>query len=339
MIAAIVETCGHRPLVTVAVSLALAVVAGLYALHTLTFVSSHLRLLPQHERYVVRLKEYQREFGELNDIVVVVESPTADLSKDYAARLTRELRQAGLTSPRITYRVDPAYFDHRALLYLSVDDLTKLRDRCSTTRNSSRATRRIRRCPGSSRDSTSRSPIRWSSGSSTSGLGGERSTDLRFLESVIDQISARLDGKSDVRVSLGRRLLGGPIRRSRRRLLLLVRPPLAVRARAGRGRLRGATGDDRGHPQRHRAPRGATFPDVRAGVTGGPAISNDEMATAFDDSKVATASGLRAHARAPAGRVPARRQAGAHAGDTGREPRPGRSGSSPSSSVISASSR
>jgi len=33
---------------------------------------------------------------------------------------------------------------------------------------------------------------------------------------------------------------------------------------------------------------GREFPDVRAGVTGGPAISNDEMVTAFDDSKTAT---------------------------------------------------
>ena len=40
---------------------------------------------------------------------------------------------------------------------------------CSTTRNSSRATRRSRHCPGSSRGSISRSPTRWPSASSISG--------------------------------------------------------------------------------------------------------------------------------------------------------------------------
>src|SRR5262249_27494665 len=33
---------------------------------------------------------------------------------------------------------------------------------------------------------------------------------------------------------------------------------------------------------------GREFPDVQAGVTGGPAISNDEMAAAFHDSRLAT---------------------------------------------------
>ena len=66
-----------------------------YTVHTLTFVTSNLRLLPQHERYVVLLKEYQRDFGELNDIVVVVESPSPDESKAYAARLVRSSDRRG----------------------------------------------------------------------------------------------------------------------------------------------------------------------------------------------------------------------------------------------------
>ena len=35
------------------------------------------------------------------------------------------------------------------------------------------------------------------------------------------------------------------------------------------------------------------FPDVRAGVTGTPALSNDEMLTAFQDSRFATVPGVR----------------------------------------------
>ena len=128
-LAALTEACSRHPLVTVLVSVALAAAAMAYTVHTITFVTSSLRLLPQHERYVVRLKEYQRDFGELNDIVVVVEAPSPDLSKAYAARLVQELGPAGVPPSRITYRIDRAYFDQRGLLYLPVDELTVLRDR------------------------------------------------------------------------------------------------------------------------------------------------------------------------------------------------------------------
>ena len=44
--------CSQRPLVTILVSLVLAAVGVAYTVNTLTFVTSSLRLLPQHERYV-----------------------------------------------------------------------------------------------------------------------------------------------------------------------------------------------------------------------------------------------------------------------------------------------
>ena len=93
------------------VSVALAAAAIAYTVHTLTFVTSSLRLLPQQERYVVLLKEYQRDFGELNDIVVVVEAPNPDVSKAYAAKLVEALGQAGVSASRITYHIDRNYFD------------------------------------------------------------------------------------------------------------------------------------------------------------------------------------------------------------------------------------
>jgi hypothetical protein len=61
--------------------------------------------------------------------VVAVESSSPDRSKDYAARLVRALGEGEGPAPTITYRVDPAYFEARGLLYLSVDALTRLRDR------------------------------------------------------------------------------------------------------------------------------------------------------------------------------------------------------------------
>src|SRR5262245_56880119 len=127
--ARLLAAAAARPLLTVLVSLVLATGASVYTAHTLTFVTSPLRLLPQSERYVVLLKEYLRDFGELNDIVVAVESPSSERSRAYAARLVGALRAAPNHLPAIVYHIDPAYFEQRGLLYLSVDQLVKLRDR------------------------------------------------------------------------------------------------------------------------------------------------------------------------------------------------------------------
>ena len=288
VIAATARMCGRRPRATVAVSLALAAVALAYAVHTLTFVGDPLRLLPQHQRYVVKLKEYQRDFGELNDVIVVVESPTPDLSKEYAARLTSELRRAGLSQP-ITYRVDPGYFDHRALLYLSVDDLTKLRDRLFDYQEFIENYAAHPTLPQLLEGLNQQIANQMVLGFFDIGLGGGGgSTDLRFLESVIDQISGRLDGASTytspwaTAFSVGR--LDDPdagyfFSADRHWLFVLVREggEYAERRQSIASIRRTIAG------------LAADFPAVRAGVTGGPAISNDEMAAAFDDSKISTA--------------------------------------------------
>jgi uncharacterized protein len=288
LIAAVVRTCGRRPLLTVTVSLALAVAASFYTVHALTFLGDPLRLLPQHEPYVVRLKEFQRDFGELNDIVVVVESPAADRSKGYAARLTSELRRAGLTSQPITYRIDPAYFDRRALLYLSVDDLTKLRDRLFDSQEFIETYAAHPTLPQLLEGLNQQIANQMVLGFFDVGLGGERSSDLRFLEAAIDQISARLDGPSPYTSAWGTAFSVGRLddpdagyffSSDRHWLFVLVQEEgHYAEKRRSIATIRSVIARLKGE-----------FPDVQAGVTGSPTISNDEMATAFDDSRLATA--------------------------------------------------
>ena len=111
----------RRPLVTVLLSLIFAGLGVGYTVHTLTFKTSGRDLLPQNANYVVRYNQYAREFGELEDIVVVIEARTFEAAKDYAARLVQELRTSPLKFPRVAYRVDPKRFEGRQLLYLPVD--------------------------------------------------------------------------------------------------------------------------------------------------------------------------------------------------------------------------
>src|ERR1700741_1103581 len=118
-----------RPAVTVGFSLLLAVVAILYTMHALTFKTSTRSLLPQNAGFVVRYAEYSKEFGELEDIVVVVEAGSFEGARAYAARLTDELGGGPVQFHRIAYRIDPKRFEGRQLLYLPTPELREIRDK------------------------------------------------------------------------------------------------------------------------------------------------------------------------------------------------------------------
>jgi hypothetical protein len=289
-LAAMAEASSRRPLLTVLISLVLAVAAVAYTVHALTFITSNLRLLPQRARYVVLLKEYQRDFGELNDVVVVVEAPSPDESKRFAARLAQTLVGRGLDASGITYRVDPAYFEGRGLLYLSRDELVKLRDRLFDYQEFIESYAAHPTLPQLLDGLNQQIANSMALGFFDLGLSASGATDLRFLEAVIDQLSARLEGRASymspwsTAFSVGR--LDDPdagyyFSGDKHWLFMFVQ----------QRREAGSFADSRGTIRTVReAVRSLAreFPNVQAGVTGGPAIANDEMATAFDDSKIAT---------------------------------------------------
>src|SRR5215471_19850900 len=66
-----VRTTYRRPRLTVALAVLLAILGVTYTLLALTFKTSTRSFLPQNAGYVARYAEYARDFGELEDIVVV----------------------------------------------------------------------------------------------------------------------------------------------------------------------------------------------------------------------------------------------------------------------------
>ena len=119
----VVRLCCARPALTVSVAFALAALGAGYAAHSLTLETSKFHLLPLHQRYSTLYKDYAEDFGQLEDIVVVVESPAVETSTAYAARLAIALRDGGLGTARISYRIDASRLDAHALLYLPLDTL------------------------------------------------------------------------------------------------------------------------------------------------------------------------------------------------------------------------
>ena len=183
------------------------------------------------------------------------------------------------------------------MLYLSVDELIELRDRLFDYQEFIEEYAAQPTLPRLLEGLNQQIANAMALGFFDLGLGGRRSTDLRFLEAVLDQIAARLDGAAAYVSPWATAFSGGRLDdpdaayffSSDRHWLFLF-----VQQRRQEGDFADSAARSRPSGAPSRASR-RDFPDVRAGVTGGPAIATDEMATALDDSEVADVAGLRAH--------------------------------------------
>ncbi|HEY3067595.1 MAG TPA: MMPL family transporter [Methylomirabilota bacterium] len=116
-------------MLTVLAGFALAALGVGYAAHSLTLETSKFNLLPSHQRYATLYKEYSVDFGQLEDIVVVVQSPTVATSTVYAARLAGVLRNGALAATaRVSYRIDASRLEERGLVYLPLETLRSILD-------------------------------------------------------------------------------------------------------------------------------------------------------------------------------------------------------------------
>jgi uncharacterized protein len=283
----LVRHATDRPLVTIVLCLLLAGLGTLYTARALTFQTSAVELLPPDRVYVERFKKYLGDFGELNDIVIVVEAPEVEQAKRFATRLNDELGRPPLPAMRVTYRVDPDAFSGWALLYASTERLTELRDKVIAHRAFLEA---YAANPTLARlvDGVNLEIARRVAGRFVDlGLDEPTRFDPGFIDALLTAIGERLDG-SGPRPSPWGSLFsereersGYFLSRDKKLLFMLVEP----RREAGnftdnqdviaaiRGRI---------------AALGGEYPGVRAGVTGTPALANDEMLTAFQDSAVAS---------------------------------------------------
>jgi len=279
-----------RPAITIMLALALASVAVFYAARTLTFQASSLEFLPQHQLYVQRFKDNLREFGELNDIVVAVEAPTVPMARAYTDRLAAEIRAVPGVK-RVAHRVDPDSFVGHALLFLSTEQLAEIRDKVLEHRRFIEGYAARPTLAGLFNALADEIARRFAAGFVDLGLdeGAADRFDPSFLDTLLEVISDSLDRTTPVASPWERVFASGAensgagyFRSADDRLLfVLVEPGRDVKSFTDNEHLITAI--------RHRiGALRATYPDVGAGVTGTPALSNDEMLTAFRDSTAAT---------------------------------------------------
>ena len=281
--------CCARPALTVSVAFALAALGAGYAAHSLTLETSKFHLLPLHQRYATLYKDYAEDFGQLEDIVVVVQSPELETSTAYAARLAALLREGALGTARISYRLDPSRLERQALLYLPLDTLRTTLDTLATHEEllaDFAATPTLDRLVGGINQSIGASFL---PGVFARGASGEASpAPTRLLSDLLTRMSERIDGRpyrSPWGALLATPVLapdGGYFLSHDRRLLYvvidLVEVPRTFAAeQAAILAVRGAIA--RLHQQ---------FPSVEAGVTGAPALFSDELNAASRDGRVAS---------------------------------------------------
>ncbi len=272
-------------------ALVLAILAVPFTLWKLRFETSELHLLPPGQAYVSRYREYSRDFGELDEIIIVVWGQTPEESKAYAASLVRELRAGPVAFNHLAYRATLPDLDGRALLYLSTAALEELRERILDHQDfieSFAATPRL----VTVLEAVNRElAVAFVSHFLDLGLAdGVAGSDLGFLGTLLAQIREAITRPAPYRSPWDGLLrsveddpdAGYSFSDDKSLLFILAEP---VGGSGGFTNDRAAIEDIR-----HRiAGLRAQFPGVQAGVTGMPALSNDEMRVAFDDSKLATA--------------------------------------------------
>lgn len=279
-----------RPGLTVTLGCALAALGVWYTLSALTFATSTRALMPRGLSYIERYGEYDREFGQLDDVIIAVEAPSPQEAKVYANRLVKELRATNAALARITYRIDPKQFEGRALLYLSREKLVEIRDRIFDYQEFLESFA-ARPTLDQLVDGLGTQVASGFAGAFLDlGLdtGGKNRHDLTFIEDLVTQMSARLDRPLPYRSPFGSLFSvtggdeGGYFLSDDQKILFI---------------LAEAISKDKSFTDNREAIEGVRgviallkrdFPEVRVGVTGKPALSNDEMVAAFRDSQSAT---------------------------------------------------
>jgi uncharacterized protein len=289
----VVQVCCARPALTVLVAFALAALGVGYAAHGLTIETSKFHLLPLHQRYATLYKDYAEDFGQLEDIVVVVQSPAVDTSTAYAARLAGVLRDGALGTARISYRVDARRMEAHALLYLPI---ATLQDTLQTVATHEELLADFAATPTLAQLVDG---INQSVGATflpdVFGPGAQDEPNpapTRLLRDLLTQMSERIDGQPyrSPWESLFAAAIpapnGGYFLSHDQRLLYVVidlvdAPRTFDAEHAAIGTIRRAIASLR--PQ---------FPSVEAGVTGAPALFSDELDAAAHDGRIASVLAL-----------------------------------------------
>ncbi len=289
----------HHPAVVLLGGLLLAAISILYTSSHLEFRSRREDLISPGARYHRIYQSFGDEFRDLDNVVVVVKGLSLAQSKAFANCLASVLRRDREHVREVFHRLDPSYFEDKALLYLSLEDLRSIEERLREHRD---FLVRFSQEPGlNSLVDGIEAEIRKATVShlvsSLLGLGEEAPSkapvDLGLITSIVTQMAARLVASTPYRspwASLiakdeGRFSEGGYLVSEDGKLLYInvtrADDPPSEPIEAIRQHIRALLPD---------------YAGVEAGVTGTPALAYDEKLVTARDIAVASVLGFLANA-------------------------------------------
>lgn len=99
-----------------------------YTAQNLEFATDRAALVDQNERFRVLSDQFQKEFPNSEDLIVVIDGGTPSQRERFSDDLAARLRPQTRLFSDIFHKVELPFLRHQALQYLEVDDLQKLRD-------------------------------------------------------------------------------------------------------------------------------------------------------------------------------------------------------------------
>jgi hopanoid biosynthesis associated RND transporter like protein HpnN len=283
------------PLLTFLVALALAALSILYTVRNLEFQTSQKDLISPKER-LIQLADQVKQFEQHDSFVVVMESGDPRRSLKFLQSLVPRLEEDKKNYLEVFYRVDPQRFKPWALLYLDRKDLLTLAENVQEHRDFFKGLTNsptlINFFEQINQEMSSRMVGELFTGflDQPSPGGSKEPFDLDFLIRVFSEMKKSLDGDGHftspwgswfTKESLGNDSEEGYFWTKNKRYLVFFVTPTQKEDFAGT--LHSLTALRKAIAQVQ-----ASFPDVKAGVTGPEALNVDQMGTALEDMSLAT---------------------------------------------------
>jgi len=117
----------RRPRLILALSLVLSVVSVIYTKQNMEFLTGRNDLMPQNAPFQVDYRAYSSEFGDQEEIVVVIESTDAEKATRFGDALTERLSREKGVFREVFYPGGLPYFRRNGLLFMPLEDIKNLR--------------------------------------------------------------------------------------------------------------------------------------------------------------------------------------------------------------------
>lgn len=118
----------RRPRLILAMALLLSAVSVIYTKQNMEFLTGRNDLMPQNAPFQADYRAYSREFGDQEEIVVVIESADAEKATRFGDALSLRLNREEGVFREVFYPGGLPYFRRNGLLFMPLDEIRNLRN-------------------------------------------------------------------------------------------------------------------------------------------------------------------------------------------------------------------